>query len=65
MVYPNGNTPSPKELREALKKSCQLWLISNGDARLEDAHLAAIKEFFDAGHGVYPERFTGTVARAK
>lgn len=53
VVYPNGMTPTPEELRAALGKSCQLWLISNGDPRLRDAHLAAIKDFFDAGHGVY------------
>ncbi|MBM4783819.1 MAG: phosphoribosyltransferase [Archangiaceae bacterium] len=53
VVYPNGKTPTPAELKEALSKSCELWLISNGDARLSDAHLAIIKAFFDAGHGVY------------
>ncbi len=53
VVYPNGKTPTPAELKEALAKSCQLWIISNGDARLQGEHLAAIKAFFDAGHGVY------------
>ncbi|MHB8877295.1 MAG: hypothetical protein ACYC8T_26655 [Myxococcaceae bacterium] len=53
VVYPNGKTPSPSELRAALSKSCQLWLISNGRPHLEEEHIAAIKEFFDAGHGVY------------
>ena len=53
VVYPNGSTPSPAELRKALQKSCQLWLISSGTPMLNDEHVAAIKAFFDAGHGVY------------
>lgn len=53
VVYPNGSTPSPAELKKALAKSCQLWLISNGNPMLNDEHVAAIKAFFDAGHGVY------------
>jgi len=53
VVYPNGSTPSPADLKKALAKSCQLWLISNGNPMLNDEHVAAIKAFFDAGHGVY------------
>lgn len=53
VVFPNGRTPTVAELRDALKKSCQLWLISNGDQRLSDEHIALIKAFFEAGHGVY------------
>src|SRR5262249_36841404 len=53
VVIPNGMTPSVVELKKALAKSCQMWIISNGDARLSEGHIAAIKEFFDQGHGVY------------
>lgn len=53
VVYARGSTPSVKELREGLKKSTQLWLISTSNPLLSDEHIAAIKEFFDAGHGVY------------
>lgn len=48
-----NSPPSPQELRAALKKSCQLWIISSLDRRLTDEHIKVIKEFFDAGHGVY------------
>lgn len=53
VVYPNGATPSAGELKKALEKSCQLWLISSGVPMLKAEHLALIKAFFDAGHGVY------------
>ncbi len=53
VVYPRGLTPSVPELRKALSKSCQLWLISTHRALLSDAHIAVIKTFFEAGHGVY------------
>lgn len=53
VVYPSGATPSPAELRKALEKSCQLWLISSSTPLLNDEHIALIKAFFDAGHGVY------------
>ncbi len=45
--------PSPAELKEKLQKACELWIISNADRRLSDEHIKVIKEFFDAGHGVY------------
>jgi hypothetical protein len=45
--------PSVAELNEALKKSTQLWVISDTSPKLSKAHIAVIKEFFDAGHGVY------------
>ncbi len=45
--------PPAKELEEKLKKATQLWIISNADRRLTDEHVAVIKRFFDAGHGVY------------
>jgi hypothetical protein len=45
--------PTPEKLEEGLKKADQLWIISGGDRRLTDAHIAVIKKFFEAGHGVY------------
>jgi hypothetical protein len=48
-----GAPPSPKELAAGLKKACQLWLISGDRRLLQPEHLAVIKAFFEAGHGVY------------
>jgi hypothetical protein len=45
--------PTVKRLRKALARSCQVWLISAGASQLKPAHFAAIKTFFNAGHGVY------------
>jgi hypothetical protein len=45
--------PSPKELAASLEKSDQLWVISDATRKLTDEHIAVIKKFFDAGHGVY------------
>ncbi|MBX7095843.1 MAG: hypothetical protein K1X56_14065, partial [Flavobacteriales bacterium] len=45
--------PSPKELKEALGKACQLWVISSTSQTLNEEHAKVIKEFWDAGHGVY------------
>lgn len=53
VVYPHGALPSPVELKKALEKSCQLWLISTQSPVLTAEHIAVIKAFFDAGHGVY------------
>jgi hypothetical protein len=53
-VYRWSNSPpSPAELEKALAKSCQLWIISGGSLQLNDQHLAVIKRFFEAGHGLY------------
>ncbi len=53
-VYRWSNAPpSPEELEKALAKSCQLWIIANSTQMLTDKHLAVIKTFFDAGHGLY------------
>ncbi len=49
----SGRAPSPKELEEALAKSSQLWLISGDRQHLTPGHVAVIKKFFRAGHGVY------------
>jgi hypothetical protein len=48
-----GTAPSVEELEEGLKKANQLWIISSTTRRLSDAHIAVIKRYFDAGHGVY------------
>ena len=45
--------PPAAELEQALAKSCQLWLLANTGPSLTPEHLTIIKEFFDAGHGVY------------
>lgn len=45
--------PSVEELEEALSVSNQLWIISDMERKLEPGHIELIKEFFDAGHGVY------------
>jgi hypothetical protein len=45
--------PPPAELRRALAKSCQLWIISDQTPKLTAEHLKAIREFFDSGRGVY------------
>lgn len=48
-----GNAPEASELKAALDKSCQLWVISDASRKLNDDHLKVIKDYFDAGHGVY------------
>jgi hypothetical protein len=48
-----GRAPSPAELEKALRKACQLWIISDEQRHLNDQHIAVIKKFFDEGHGVY------------
>jgi len=45
--------PTPEELKDALDKSCQFWLISSSYQMLTEEHVKVIKDFFDAGHGVY------------
>jgi hypothetical protein len=52
-VYRWNHAPSPEDLEAALKKSSQLWIIADSTRHLNDKHLAVIKKFFDAGHGVY------------
>jgi hypothetical protein len=54
-VYRFNGLASPKELAEALKKANQFWLISSCDSKtsLTEAHVKPIKDFFDAGHGIY------------
>ncbi|GMU63382.1 MAG: hypothetical protein AMXMBFR34_51450 [Myxococcaceae bacterium] len=45
--------PSPSELEQKLEKANQLWLISGETPQLTDAHVAVIRRFFEAGHGLY------------
>lgn len=44
---------TPRELREKLKGASQLWILSDKDRHLDDDHMRAIREFYDAGHGLY------------
>lgn len=53
VVFPRGLTPPIAEFKKALAQSCQVWLISSAAELLSDEHIAAIKAFFDTGHGVY------------
>jgi hypothetical protein len=50
--YTNG-APSPRELKKALAKSNQLWIIGSDRKFLSDQHLAVIREFWNRGHGIY------------
>jgi len=53
-VYRYMNAPpTPEELKKALKKSCQLWIISSSTQMLNAQHLEIIKEYFEEGHGIY------------
>jgi hypothetical protein len=45
--------PPPAQLREMLKKACQLWIVSDMTPKLNAEHIKVIKEFFDSGRGVY------------
>jgi hypothetical protein len=47
------NPPPPAQLREMLKKACQLWIVSDMTPKLNAEHIKVIKEFFDSGRGVY------------
>jgi len=48
-----GGPPPLKEFEATLEKSNQFWLISGSEPRLTAGHIAAIKRFYEAGHGVY------------
>jgi hypothetical protein len=53
-VYRYSNAaPKPADLKKALAKACQLWIISGQQQLLNAEHLKVIKAFFEAGHGVY------------
>ncbi len=49
----NNTVPSPKELRQKLKKASQLWIISGDQQHLTPEHVAVIKDFYDSGKGLY------------
>ncbi len=53
VVRYSGAAPSPTKLAADLEKSCQLWIIGGDHQALGPEHLAVIKRFFDAGHGLY------------
>lgn len=48
-----GAAPTPAELKKALEKANQFWLISSDKRHLTPEHLVVIKEFFDSGRGIY------------
>ncbi len=54
-VYRFNGLTSPEKLEEALGKANQFWLISSCDSTtsLTEEHVKPIKDFFDAGHGIY------------
>lgn len=43
----------PEELRRKLKDACQLWVLSDRVQRLNQDHVAVIRDFYEAGHGLY------------
>ncbi len=45
--------PTPEELEESLSKASQLWLISGDTQLLNEKHVKVIREFYEAGHGLY------------
>ncbi len=49
----SNHAPPVAELRAGLARASQLWVISDSHQELNDEHLRAIQEFFEAGHGVY------------
>ncbi|MBS1152435.1 MAG: hypothetical protein H6Q89_4133 [Myxococcaceae bacterium] len=55
VVHLRNQAPAPRQLKEMLSKSNQFWLIAscNGAVNLTAEHHQVIKEFFEAGHGVY------------
>ena len=48
-----GKIPSPTELQKKLSSASQLWIISQEQLQFTPKHYDVIKEFFDAGHGLY------------
>ena len=48
-----SNPPDAAQLKKDLSQSCQLWIISDMYSKLNEDHLKVIKEFFNAGHGIY------------
>ena len=48
-----GDILSPADLKRKLQNKCQLWIISDYKLYLKDQHYNVIKEFYDAGYGLY------------
>lgn len=48
-----GYPPSADSLKKDLEKSCQLWVISDNVRKLNDDHLKVIKDYWNAGNGLY------------
>jgi hypothetical protein len=45
--------PPPSELASALERSCELWVIGDGTRHLTPEHVAVVRAFWEAGHGVF------------
>ena len=45
--------PRVNTLKKKLDKACQLWIISNATCMLTSEHLSVIRNFFNAGKGIY------------
>ena len=45
--------PSPNELKRVLEDKCQLWIISQEQLHFTQEHYKVIKDFFEAGNGLY------------
>lgn len=53
-VYRWANQPpTPAELEKGLAKASQLWVIASDRRMLTPEHVAVIKRYWEAGHGVY------------
>ena len=54
-VEVHTSVPSPDALQAALKQDdvTQFWLISADKAMISNGHLNVIREFWEAGHGLY------------
>lgn len=54
-IHRGDAVPNPMALREALSREdvTQFWLISDNRAHLNDGHIAVIRDFWEAGHGLY------------
>jgi hypothetical protein len=52
-VYRFNGAPDPKDLKEALDKANQLWVISSTSLTLNEEHAKVMKDFYETGKGVY------------
>lgn len=52
-VYRFNGAPDPKDLKEALAKANQLWVISSTALTLNEEHAKVMKDFYETGKGVY------------